>query len=181
MRGRLWTSTLTKPVKLETYFENGNEVPRGSSQAHTCRRAGPQSRCPRVNGVVILEHKGLQDQGTFAALEQRRRGHVMVTGRLLSAWHGAEWHCGTAPPGWPAPSPARCSELLEVTVFHRKVADAFVSTTRKQDTKNTPTKHHRLHPVEFFVVCVALMTTTRGTSECRPDGKAEATSRFVAL
>ena len=31
------------------------------------------------------------------------------------------------------------------------------------------------------MVRVALMTTTRGSSECRPDGEAEATRRFVAL
>ena len=31
------------------------------------------------------------------------------------------------------------------------------------------------------MVRVALVTTTYGSSECRPDGKAEATSRFVAL
>ena len=31
------------------------------------------------------------------------------------------------------------------------------------------------------MVCVALTTTTCGSSECRPDGEAEATSRVVAL
>ena len=36
-------------------------------------------------------------------------------------------------------------------------------------------------PSSFFVVCVALTTTTCSSSECRPDGEAEATSRFVAL
>ena len=164
VQGRPWTSTLTEPVQLETYFKNGNEVPGGSSQAHARRRACLQSRSPRVNGVPILEHEGLQDQGTFAALKRRRRGHVIATGRLLSALHGAEWHRGTAPPGWPAPSSARCLKLLDVFVFLRKVANDFVLT--KQVTKNTPTKNHRLCPVEFIVVCVAVVTTTRSSSEC---------------
>jgi hypothetical protein len=30
-------------------------------------------------------------------------------------------------------------------------------------------KNSRLFPVEFCAVCVALVTTTRGSSECRPD------------
>ena len=53
-KGRLWTSTLTEPVKLATYFKNGNEVAGGSSQAHARCWACPQSRSPRVNGVQIL-------------------------------------------------------------------------------------------------------------------------------
>ena len=36
-------------------------------------------------------------------------------------------------------------------------------------TKNKPTNPCRLCPVEFCAVCVALVTTTRGCSECRPD------------
>ena len=63
-------------------------------------------------------------------------------------------------------------ELQDVTLFRRKVADS----NQKYTTKN-----RRLCPVEFGAVRVALMTTTRGSSECRPDDKAEATSRFVAL
>ena len=30
-QGRLWTSTLTEPVKLATYFKNGNAVTGGSA------------------------------------------------------------------------------------------------------------------------------------------------------
>ena len=36
-------------------------------------------------------------------------------------------------------------------------------------TKNKPTNPCRLCPVEFCAVRVALVTTTRGSSECRPD------------
>jgi len=53
-QGRLWTSTLTEPLQLLTYFKNGNAVSRGSSQAHARCWACPQSRSPRVNGVQIL-------------------------------------------------------------------------------------------------------------------------------
>ena len=36
VQGRLWTSTLTEPVKLPTYFKSGNEVPGGVfSGSHT--------------------------------------------------------------------------------------------------------------------------------------------------
>ena len=55
------------------------------------------------------------------------------------------------------------------------------SVSPKQVTKNTPTKNRRLCPVEFFVVCVALVTTTCSSSECQPDDEAETTSRVVAL
>ena len=65
-------STLTEPLQLLTYFENGNAVPWGSSQAHARHWACPQSRSPRVNGVPILDPKHLQDQATFAALKRRR-------------------------------------------------------------------------------------------------------------
>ena len=53
-QGRLWTSTLTEPLQLLTYFKNGNAVSRGSSQAHARCWACPQSRSPRVNGAPIL-------------------------------------------------------------------------------------------------------------------------------
>ena len=53
-QGRLWTSTLTEPLQLLTYFKNGNAVSRGSSQAHARCLACPQSRSPRVNGAPIL-------------------------------------------------------------------------------------------------------------------------------
>ena len=72
VQGRPWTSTLTERVKLLAYFKNGNEVPRGSSQAHARRWACPQSRSPRINGVPILDMKDLQDQRTFTALKRRR-------------------------------------------------------------------------------------------------------------
>ena len=50
-QGRLWTSTLTEPLQLLTYFKNGNAVSRGSAQARARRWACPQSRSPRVNGA----------------------------------------------------------------------------------------------------------------------------------
>ena len=53
-KGMLCTSTLTEPVKLATYFKNGNEVAGGSSQAHARCLACPQSRSLRVNGAPIL-------------------------------------------------------------------------------------------------------------------------------
>ena len=56
----------------------------------------------------------------------------------------------------------------------------FVST--KQVAKiHQQTEPRGLCPVEFFVVCVALVTRTRSSSEYRPDIKAEATGRLVAL
>ena len=51
--GRLWKSTLTEPVKLESYFENANEVSEGSSGAHACCRAGLQGRNPRIHGADL--------------------------------------------------------------------------------------------------------------------------------
>ena len=53
----------------------------------------------------------------------------------------------------------------------------FAETSHQKYTN----KSCQLCPVEFFVVRVALVTTTRGSSECWPDGEAEATSRFVVL
>ena len=53
-KGRLCTSTLTEPVKLATYFKNGNEVAGGSSQAHARCLSCAQSRSLRVNGAPIL-------------------------------------------------------------------------------------------------------------------------------
>ena len=87
-----------------------------------------------------------------------------------SAWFGVGRHAGTPLAG--------CSELLDVTVFRRKVAADFLA---KQVTKNTPTTNRRLCPIKFCAVRVALVTTTRGYSECRPDADAEATSRVMAL
>ena len=51
----------------------------------------------------------------------------------------------------------------------------------KQVTKKYTTKNRRLCRVDFFAVRAALVTTARRSSECRPDDKAEATSRVVAL
>ena len=69
MQWRLWTYTLREPVKPQTLFKNGNEVPGGSYQAHARRQACLQSRSLHINGVLMLEHEGLQDQGAFACLE----------------------------------------------------------------------------------------------------------------
>ena len=116
-KGTLCTATLTKPLQLESYFKNGNAVPGWSSQPHAHRRACPESRSPRVEGVPILVPKDLQDQVTFAALKRRWPGHAAATARLSSVWFGVARHRGTAPPRWPAPSSVGCSELSDVTVF----------------------------------------------------------------
>ena len=126
----------------------------------------------RTSMVPILEPKDLQDRGTTAALKRRRPGHATATARLLSVWFGVGRHCGTAPPGWPAPLPERCSELQDATLFRREVADSHQKYT---------TKNRRLCPVEFSAVRAALVTTTRGSSECRPEEEAKSTSRAVAL
>ena len=39
-KGKLWTSTLTEPLQLLTYFKNGNAASGGSSQALACHWPG---------------------------------------------------------------------------------------------------------------------------------------------
>ena len=87
-----------------------------------------------------------------------------------SAWLGVERHRGTAPPGLPS-TLCRCSELVaNVTPFRRnrspKINQQIPSTCA---------------PSNFVRSVLPFVTTTRGSSECRPDDKAEATSRFVVL
>ena len=117
------------------------------------------------------EPKDPQDRGTIAALKRRRPGHATATAQLLSVWFGVGRQRGTAPPGCPARFSARLSELQDATLFRRKAADSHQKYT---------TKNRRLCPVDFFAVR-ALVTTTRSSSECRPEDEAKATSRAVAL
>ena len=95
-KGRLWTSTLTEPVKLATYFKNGNEVPGGSSQAHARCLACPQSRSPRVNGADFRaeEPPGPWNNRSLETTTARaRHGHgdnnFCVVGCRTTPWYGA--------------------------------------------------------------------------------------------
>ena len=102
VQGMLRTSTLTEPVKLETYFKNGNVVPGGSSRARARHRACAQSRRPRVNGVPTLQNED-ESLRPWQALNRRRvalslllsgpreprrkkGGAVPVLTYLLAAW-----------------------------------------------------------------------------------------------
>ena len=87
-----------------------------------------------------------------------------------SRYEGVKQHRGTAPPGLPS-TLCRCSELVaDVTPFRRnrspKINQQIPSTCA---------------PSNFVRSVLPFVTTTRGSSECRPDDKAEATSRFVVL
>ena len=111
---------------------------------------------------------GPGDVHCFETMTARARyGHsdssFCVVGCRMALWYNAA--------GIAITLAHECSELKVVTLLRRKVA----SSHQKYTTKN-----RRLCPVECCAVCVALVTTTCGSSECRPDDKAEATSRFVA-
>ena len=167
-KGRLWTSTLTEPVQLESYSENWNGSLKGlvrlTHVAGQVRSAGAHTSM-----VPILEPKDLQDRGTIAALKRRRPGHVTATARLLSVWFGVKQHRGTAPPGLPS-TLCRCSELVaNVTPFRRNKSPKI-----NQQIPSTA-------PSNFVRSVLPFVSTTRGSSECRPDDKAEATSRLVVL
>ena len=120
--------------------------------------------------VPISEPTDLQDRGTIAALKRRRSGHATATARLLSVWFGVKQLRGTAPPGLPS-TLCRCSELVaNVTPFRRNKSPKI-----NQQIPST------CAPSNFVRSVLPFVTTTRGSSECRPDDKAEATSRFVVL
>ena len=95
-KGRLWTSTLTEPVQLESYSKNWNGVSEGSCRAHACRRAGPQCRGLHVNGAD-LGAEGPAGPWNNRSLEtttaRARHGHgdnnFCVVGCRTTPWYGA--------------------------------------------------------------------------------------------
>ena len=95
-KGRLCTSTLTEPVKLATYFKNGNAVTGGSAQARARRWACPQSRSPHVNGADFGA-EGPAGPWNNRSLEtttaRARHGHgdnnFCVVGCRTTPWYGA--------------------------------------------------------------------------------------------
>ena len=95
-KGGLCTSTLTEPVKLATYFKNGNEVAAGPAQARARRWACPQSRSPHVNGADFGAD-GPAGPSNNRSLEtttaRARHGHgdnnFCVVGCRTTPWYGA--------------------------------------------------------------------------------------------
>ena len=97
-KGMLCTSTLTEPVKLATYFKNGNEVAGWSAQAHARRWACPQRRSPRVNGADFGAEEDLQpwnNRSLETTTARARHGHgdnnfcVVTVGCRTALWYGA--------------------------------------------------------------------------------------------
>ena len=103
-KGRLCTSTLTEPVKLATYFKNGNAVPGGSAQARARCLACPQSRSPHVNGADFGAD-GPAGPWNNRSLEtttaRARHGHgdnnFCVVGCRTTPWYGAAGMPSTLP------------------------------------------------------------------------------------
>ena len=95
-RRRLWTSTLTEPLQLESYFKNGNEVPRGSCQAHARRWACLHSRSPRVNDADLhQEPAGPWNNRSLETTTARARdGHGTTS--FCVVWCRTTPWCGTA-------------------------------------------------------------------------------------
>ena len=123
--------------------------------------------------MPILVPKDLQDQGDVHSFKTTTAGarygnggnSFCVAGCRTTPWYGVARMASTL----------RC-----MNARNSRLRPCFAEKAQIV-TKKYTTTNRRLCPVEFFAVCVALVTTTRGSSQCRPDDKAEATSRLVAL
>ena len=110
--------------------------------------------------------------------------------RSRAAWNSTDMCASPLPERgrwarWTARSPT-CSAagmpstLLCTNARNSRLRPCFAEKTQIV-TKNTQPRTVDCAPSNFVRSVLPFVTTTRGSSECRPDEKAEATSRFVAL